>query len=425
MTSHLNRSFRITESGGLGVTTKTSICSDFLTQRSVRCRNSSQLGGYNNTRTRRRMFTSFYAARRPVLVLFDSGTQGRRLSSNLSFLLNTDSCVLVCALRKWASCNIWYPSNIGIRFVMECNCTYPRWGPRFSRFSSCSLPSTLLLQANVRCLYQNLLAPSNNSLDQAMPANRQNPPKDNDAIVVAARALQRTLCNNVATMNRAVAALRSCSYIVCDCEGTHLGASGGSLSLIVLCGIPTDNNRQPHVYLIDAITLKGRALEPVFALLRSDEHTKIMYDARMDWSELFHRHNVELHRVLDLELADVDSRSLRGEGPDAQLTRLFSFCKESNVESQRSSYLEIHRLNSLEACATEHGVIHSPKKVKARKLFFKKLILHTRLKAISRPFPTSIVVSASSPQEAHTVRCLRRVLDLLPLRQFRREGVHQ
>ncbi|KIP10779.1 hypothetical protein PHLGIDRAFT_41854, partial [Phlebiopsis gigantea 11061_1 CR5-6] len=157
--------------------------------------------------------------------------------------------------------------------------------------------------------------------------------------------------------------LRSCSYIVCDCEGTNLGSQGGSLSLIILLGIPTDN-QGPHVYLIDAITLGKSNMEPVFALLRSEQCTKIMYDARMDWSELFHHHNVKLARVLDLQLADIQSRRRRGETENQQLARLSPFCGEADVKSHRSSYAKIHRLNSLESCAVEHGVVGANEKVK-------------------------------------------------------------
>lgn len=194
---------------------------------------------------------------------------------------------------------------------------------------------------------------------------RNNTTNATGGVKAAARALPQTLCNNVATMTRAVSALRSCSYIVCDCEGTNLGSQGGTLSLIILLGIPTDN-QEPHIYLIDAITLGTRNMLPVFDLLRSEEHTKIMYDARMDWSELFHRHNVELSHVLDLQLADIQSRRRRGETENQQLARLPPYCGEADVKSHRSSYTKIHRLNSLESCAAEHGVTSATEKVKAR-----------------------------------------------------------
>lgn len=189
----------------------------------------------------------------------------------------------------------------------------------------------------------------------------------NDSVDAAARALPRTLCNDVTTLTRAVTALRSCSYIVCDCEGINLGCLGGRLSLIILCGIPIVDSQQPHVYLIDAVALKDRVLQPVFQLLRSDHYTKVMYDPRSDWSELFHRHKVELNGVLDLQLADVTSRSVRGERESGQLARLFTFCGEDNVKSHRQSYTKVHRLNSLESCATEHEVVSGSKKIKSRK----------------------------------------------------------
>jgi exonuclease 3'-5' domain-containing protein 1 len=170
-------------------------------------------------------------------------------------------------------------------------------------------------------------------------------------------------------MTRAVEALRSCSYIVCDCEGVSLGGKGGKLSLISLRALPTVDNPVPHIYLIDAIALDDRVLRPVYDLLQSNVYTKVMFDARMDWCELYHRHGVNLTRVLDLQLADVLSRRRRGEDSNRQLERLSPFLKTDEVRRHRELYALVQRLNGLGSCITEHGIVSNQSKpVKARKL---------------------------------------------------------
>lgn len=165
-------------------------------------------------------------------------------------------------------------------------------------------------------------------------------------------------------MNRAVDALRSSSYIICDCEGSDLGSRGGNLSIISLAALPTSADPDPRIYLIDAIKLSDQQLQPIYNLLQSDQHTKIMYDARSDWCEFYHRHGVELVRVLDLQLADIESRRARNETQEQQLARLPLFCSEEEVKNYRTSYTKIHRLNGLGASALEHGAVGPEEKGK-------------------------------------------------------------
>ncbi|KAG5652707.1 hypothetical protein H0H81_004020 [Sphagnurus paluster] len=82
-------------------------------------------------------------------------------------------------------------------------------------------------------------------------------------------------------------------------------------------------------FLIDALRLPDRALKPIFALLQSPTTVKFMFDGRMDYSALFHQHNVRLRRVIDLQLAHVHKRALR---------------------------TQVQRLVGMRACATHNGV---------------------------------------------------------------------
>lgn len=181
------------------------------------------------------------------------------------------------------------------------------------------------------------------------------------------KRLPVTLCDNVSSLNRANDALRSSSYIVCDCEGSNLGAEGGNLSIISLAALPFSTNPEPYVYLIDTISLNDEQLKPIYDLLRSNKYTKIMYDARMDWSELYHRHGVELTHVLDLQLADVESRKARKETPEQQLARLPHFCSTEAISRERTSYAKVQRLNGLGPCTVEHGVVGPSENPKSSK----------------------------------------------------------
>lgn len=166
-----------------------------------------------------------------------------------------------------------------------------------------------------------------------------------------------TVCDDVTAVTEAIKALQSYSYIACDCEGLSLGEERGSFSLIALGGISTSDVDSIQVYLFDAIKLGKDGLQPVFELLGSDERKKVVFDGRMDYSELYHRYNgAELAPVLDLQLADVESRALRGEGEDRQLARLSPYCHRNEVQSQPQSYRLVHRLSGLSGCVAEHSI---------------------------------------------------------------------
>jgi exonuclease 3'-5' domain-containing protein 1 len=167
-----------------------------------------------------------------------------------------------------------------------------------------------------------------------------------------------TLCDNVTLVSEAVEALGRCKYIVFDCEGYNLGEQGGNVSILTLLGLPSSltSLEDAKVYLVDAMALETDTLQPIFDILRSSEVMKVMFDGRKDACELYHRYGVELSHVLDLQLADVQSRQTRGEGLDRQLYRLSSYCSRNDMRTQRGCYLDVHRINGLSFCLQEHGV---------------------------------------------------------------------
>lgn len=161
------------------------------------------------------------------------------------------------------------------------------------------------------------------------------------------------LCADDQSLADAIRALSVSSYMALDCEGRDLGEKGGALSLISLRTLAPE---PAHTYIIDVVSLGNDKLRPVFDIIGSSSQTKIVFDGRMDFSELYHGHNVSIEGALDLQLADVHSRQQRGEDEGAQLRRLSPFLHRGEINGQRSSYRAVQRLNSLDSCIKEHNV---------------------------------------------------------------------
>jgi exonuclease 3'-5' domain-containing protein 1 len=167
------------------------------------------------------------------------------------------------------------------------------------------------------------------------------------------------LCADDQSLAEAISAIESSSAIILDCEGKDLGQDDGSLSLISFRIITPKPSK---TYLIDTISLARDKLKPIFDIIQSSSPTKIVFDGRMDFSALYHEYNITMGGVLDLQLADIYSRPLRGETQDRQLRRLSPFLHIGAVLGQRSSYTALHKLCGLEQCISEHGIVtDSPK----------------------------------------------------------------
>ena len=80
-------------------------------------------------------------------------------------------------------------------------------------------------------------------------------------------------------LDACIDALTGTNLLFIDCEGLQLGAQDGSLSLINIA------RQNDDVWVVDALTLGREALEPLFAVLADENVAKVMFDARMDWSE--------------------------------------------------------------------------------------------------------------------------------------------
>lgn len=140
------------------------------------------------------------------------------------------------------------------------------------------------------------------------------------------------LINTPALASTAIASIAPQPIIYLDCEGSDLGAIDGTLSLLSI-GIPSPHPNpdptsplSPRIYLFDTLSLPLPSLSHLLALLASPNTLKLVWDGRQDFSELFHRFNTPLTNVVDLQLVDIHSRSVRKETDIDRLRRISLKC---------------------------------------------------------------------------------------------------
>ena len=225
------------------------------------------------------------------------------------------------------------------------------------------------------------------------------------------------LCVDDRSFEDAIDAIKSSSELILDCEGENLGHQGSSLSLISLRTIDSESSK---TYLFDAISITNDTLRPLFDILQSHSVTKIVFDGRMDFSELYHGRGVDLHNVLDLQLVDVDSRRQRGEDEDEQLGRLSPYLHRREIMGQVSSYSKVHKLCGLEQCLREHKLIDVGE-YKPGDNFF-----HRARKSSNMFFsPPQFLVEASSSRGISVLRRTRRIFHRPALQSFQAGQLYQ
>jgi exonuclease 3'-5' domain-containing protein 1 len=178
---------------------------------------------------------------------------------------------------------------------------------------------------------------------------------------MAYRARSFTLCDTDASLTEALAELQASSAVILDCEGLNLGTRGGSLSLISLRGATPISNK---AFIIDVVSLDVTSLRPLFDLIESSAVTKVVFDGRMDFNAFYHEYGVIMRQVVDLQLADLRSRVLRGEDEEDQLNRLSPYLPRDEVLAHRTHYLQVQRLTGLDQCLREHKVPGAGTKMK-------------------------------------------------------------
>jgi hypothetical protein len=161
-----------------------------------------------------------------------------------------------------------------------------------------------------------------------------------------------TLCDSEASLQTAVDYL-SGHHLVLDCEGKDLGRRGGALGLISLARSDNDDS----IFLLDPLSLDATspAMIKLLSILSNPNTYKIVWDGRMDAIALLEKYGVVLAGVLDLQLAEIMSRNLRGENDENRKSRLYS-AVGSSVRNSPHLYEYVYPLCGLDRCLKDMGV---------------------------------------------------------------------
>lgn len=169
------------------------------------------------------------------------------------------------------------------------------------------------------------------------------------------------LCDTAQSAMDAVVLLSRSRYLILDCEGRNLGCTDGAISLI---SVGTENAER--IFLFDAITLTRRhpAMESLMRLLGDARVRKVMWDGRQDFLEISDNYGTDLDGVLDLQVAEVVSRSAyRGERERQRKRRLaMSQFGRKDVRPHVYKYSNIQLMLGMQACLDEHKLGTSAKK---------------------------------------------------------------
>ncbi|PVF91134.1 hypothetical protein CPB86DRAFT_878673 [Serendipita vermifera] len=170
------------------------------------------------------------------------------------------------------------------------------------------------------------------------------------------------LCDTEEKLGLVINSLQNSSLIFLDCEGKTLGSIGGQISLLSLGVVENgdDGIKKLHIYLVDVLAFTGEKLSllhPIFNSLESRKVIKVVFDGRMDASELFHGHNVALQCVIDLQVADIASRDKRGETVQRRIQRLDRYVPWYDLSTNTAGYQSVYRLNGLDSALREHGIL--------------------------------------------------------------------
>ncbi|KZS87962.1 hypothetical protein SISNIDRAFT_418863 [Sistotremastrum niveocremeum HHB9708] len=172
------------------------------------------------------------------------------------------------------------------------------------------------------------------------------------------------LCDTTKKLKRVVKALNRAAAIILDCEAHNIGYVGGQLSIISLGiadSLPSSDPRlhpyQP-VFIVDVLAFSKAQLRPFYDILEDGSIVKVVFGGRHDFSELYHGQGVDLRGVVDLQIADVVSREVRGEGFEEQMRRLGQYGDDRAIwdSTLQARYVGVHRLCGLVACVEEHDI---------------------------------------------------------------------
>ncbi|KAJ8520649.1 hypothetical protein ONZ45_g2591 [Pleurotus djamor] len=165
--------------------------------------------------------------------------------------------------------------------------------------------------------------------------------------------------NTTEALANAISSIEGADYLILDSEGLDLGNVGGRISIIILRPIPRGPQRASTIYIVDAITLSQETLQPLLRIIQADSPVKIVYDGRMDYTELNSAFNIRMGKTLDMQIVDILSRRTR-QTIHEQMRRLPTWLR-STAMSSPASHADIHNLSSLGYCMKEHGIYNTGK----------------------------------------------------------------
>lgn len=165
-----------------------------------------------------------------------------------------------------------------------------------------------------------------------------------------------TYCANIPAISYAAPILAKTPFLIVDCEGKNIGSANGVLSL--MC-IGTANAE--HIFVFDVLALTSRNalawLRPILDLLANPAIKKIMWDCRNDFLEIWATYAVMLQGVLDLQLAEINSRaSVRGEKEYKRLSRLAAGGRRLPlrlIKQNQDLFSGVHGLQGMNTCLGE------------------------------------------------------------------------
>ncbi|VDC00553.1 unnamed protein product [Peniophora sp. CBMAI 1063] len=113
-----------------------------------------------------------------------------------------------------------------------------------------------------------------------------------------------TLCKTNAQIERAVAELSQHEYVCLDCEGRDFGRTDGELSLLCL-GTPLSSGSQlVFIFDVPALIENEYAIGALRWILSTQSITKVTFDGRSDYLEIWDTFGVQTSPILDLQLAE-------------------------------------------------------------------------------------------------------------------------
>ncbi|KAH8796802.1 hypothetical protein DL96DRAFT_1689078 [Flagelloscypha sp. PMI_526] len=165
------------------------------------------------------------------------------------------------------------------------------------------------------------------------------------------------LCADDNSVLLALHNLSKSSIVILDCEGDALGREGGSLSIVTLRAYGT--TAFPGTYLIDVLCISPAILKKVIAFIVAPTPLKVVFDGRMDFTEIYFTWNIRPSSgaVLDLTLLELSSRKDYKCLEDKRLFyNLRPGAARAQLRKKKRDPSKIKILIGLERCARERGI---------------------------------------------------------------------